>query len=85
MDDERLIAGLHCGEVMAELTTFLDGGLPADRTLRIQEHVKDCEACERFGSEFSAAVFALREILREPERDEAAEARLLERLRAEIG
>src|SRR5947199_361498 len=40
---------------------------------------------ERFGSEFSAAVFALREILREPARDEEAEARLLARLRAEIG
>ena len=85
MDEERLVAGLHCGEVVAELTTFLDGGLPADRAHRIQEHVMECEACERFGSEFSAAVFALREILREPVRDQAAETRLLERLRAEIG
>ncbi|HSS50282.1 MAG TPA: sigma-70 family RNA polymerase sigma factor [Thermoanaerobaculia bacterium] len=80
---DRIVAGLHCGEVLAELTAFLDGGLPADRAHRIQEHVKDCEDCERFGSEFSAAVFALREILREPERDEAVETRLLSRLRAE--
>ena len=70
--------------MLAELTAFLEGGLPADRAHRIQEHVKDCEDCERFGSEFSAAVFALREILREPERDEEVETRLLERLRAEI-
>ena len=82
---DRMIAGLHCGEVLAELTAFLDGGLPADRARRIQEHVKDCDDCERFGSEFSAAVFALREILREPERDENIETRLLERLRAEPG
>ncbi|HEV7506052.1 MAG TPA: sigma-70 family RNA polymerase sigma factor [Thermoanaerobaculia bacterium] len=81
---DRILAGLHCGEVLAELTAFLDGGLPSDRARRIQEHVKDCEDCERFGSEFSAAVFALREILREPERDEAVETRLLDRLRAEI-
>ena len=81
---DRILAGLHCGEVLAELTAFLDGGLPADRARRIQEHVKDCEDCERFGSEFSAAVFALREILREPERDEAVEKRLLDRLHAEI-
>jgi RNA polymerase sigma-70 factor (ECF subfamily) len=81
---DRIVAGLHCGEVLAELTAFLDGGLPAGRARRIQEHVKDCEDCERFGSEFSAAVFALREILREPERDEAVEMRLLDRLRAEI-
>jgi RNA polymerase sigma-70 factor (ECF subfamily) len=80
---DRIVAGLHCGEVLAELTAFLDGGLPADRAHRIQEHVKDCGDCERFGSEFSAAVFALREILCEPERDEAAEKRLLDRLRAE--
>ena len=83
--EDRIVAGLHCGEVLADLTAFLDGGLPADRVRRIQEHVKDCEDCERFGSEFSAAVFALREILREPARDEEAEARLLARLRAEIG
>ena len=82
---DRIIAGLHCGEVLAELTAFLDGGLPSDRARRIQEHVKECEDCERFGSEFSAAVFALREILREPARDEEAEARLLARLRTEIG
>src|SRR3954451_358326 len=81
---DRIIAGLHCGEVLAELTAFLDGGLPADRARRIQEHVKDCEDCERFGSEFSAAVFALREILSEPPRDGEVESRLLERLRAEI-
>ena len=80
---DRIIAGLHCGEVLAELTAFLDGGLPPDRARRIQEHVKDCEDCERFGSEFSAAVFALREILREPERDGGAETRLVSRLRAE--
>jgi RNA polymerase sigma-70 factor, ECF subfamily len=80
---DRMLAGLHCGEVLAELTAFLDGGLPADRAHRIQEHVKDCDDCERFGSEFSAAVFALREILREPERDDDAETRLVSRLRAE--
>lgn len=81
---DRIIAGLHCGEVLAELTAFLDGGLPPDRAHRIQEHVKECEDCERFGSEFSAAVFALREILSEPARDAEVEARLLERLRTEI-
>jgi RNA polymerase sigma-70 factor (ECF subfamily) len=81
---DRILAGLHCGEVLAELTAFLDGGLPADRARRIQEHVRDCDDCERFGSEFSAAVFALREILLEPERDVAVEKRLLDRLHAEI-
>jgi RNA polymerase sigma-70 factor, ECF subfamily len=81
---DRILAGLHCGEVLAELTAFLDGGLPADRAHRIQEHVKDCEDCQRFGSEFSAAVFALREILREPGHDEDVETRLLDRLHAEI-
>jgi RNA polymerase sigma-70 factor (ECF subfamily) len=80
---DRMVAGLHCGEVLAELTAFLDSELPADRAHRIQEHVKDCDDCERFGSEFSATVFALREILREPERDEDVETRLLARLRAE--
>jgi RNA polymerase sigma-70 factor (ECF subfamily) len=83
--NDRIVAGLHCGEVLAELTAFLDSELPADRAHRIQEHVKDCDDCERFGSEFSATVFALREILREPERDEDVEVRLLARLRDKTG
>jgi anti-sigma factor RsiW len=86
MDDERgerIVAGLHCGEVLADLTEYLDGRLPPDKMHRIQEHVRGCEVCESFGSEIAVVVEALREGLREPLADEGVAERLLERLGAE--
>lgn len=84
MERDRIVAGLHCGEVLADLTEYLDGLLQAERMRRIQEHVKDCDSCASFGSELAVAVAALRESLQEPSRDGGVEARLLERLRAEL-
>jgi anti-sigma factor RsiW len=84
MDGDRIVAGLHCGEVLADLTEYLDGRLRSERMRRIQEHVKGCELCASFGSELAVAVAALRESLQEPSRHEGVEARLLDRLRAEI-
>ena len=83
-DEERIVAGLHCGEVLADLTEYLDGQLHADRMRRIQEHVRGCEVCESFGSEIAVVVEALRESLREPSADPGIAARLLERLGAEV-
>jgi anti-sigma factor RsiW len=84
MDGDRIVAGLHCGEVLADLTEYLDGRLPSERMRRIQEHVKGCDSCASFGSELAVAVAALRESLQEPPRDGGVEARLLECLRAEL-
>ena len=83
MDDERIVAGLHCGEVLADLTEYLDGRLHPDKMRRIQEHVRGCEICESFGSEIAVVVEALRESLREPSVPPGVSARLLERLSAE--
>lgn len=84
MDGDRVVAGLHCGEVLADLTEYLDGRLRSERMRRIQEHVKGCDTCASFGSELAVAVAALRENLQEPARHEGVEARLLDRLRAEV-
>lgn len=84
MEHDRVVAGLHCGEVLADLTEYLDGLLHRERMRRIQEHVKECDLCAGFGSELAVAVAALRENLHEPSRDAGVEARLLERLRSEV-
>ncbi|HYO13162.1 MAG TPA: zf-HC2 domain-containing protein [Thermoanaerobaculia bacterium] len=84
MGGDRIVAGLHCGEVLADLTEYLDGRLHSERMRRLQEHVKGCDLCARFGSELAVAVQALREGLQKPSRQEAVEARLLDRLRAEL-
>jgi anti-sigma factor RsiW len=83
MDDERIVAGLHCGEVLADLTEYLDGRLPPERMRRIQEHVRGCDVCESFGSEIAVVVEALRDGLKDPRVDDGITARLLERLGTE--
>lgn len=76
MEDERIAAGLHCGEVQADLTENLDGRLSRERALQIEEHLLECEPCRRLGDEIAAAVRALRQLPDEPLAPEI-EARLL--------
>ena len=56
MEDERVVAGLHCGEVLADLSEHLDGRLSLDRAERIDEHLAGCAGCRRFVGEVTAAV-----------------------------
>jgi predicted anti-sigma-YlaC factor YlaD len=81
LEDERIVAGLHCGEVQADLTESLDGRLSRERSLRVEEHLDECGECRRLSGEIAAAVRALRELPDEPLAPEI-EARLLARLLA---
>lgn len=76
MESERIVAGLHCGEVLVDLTEHLDGRLGGEQTRRIEEHLAGCERCQRFADEIAATVLALRE-LREGPLSPAVEERLL--------
>ncbi len=60
MKGERVVAGLRCSEVIARLSDFVDGELPATDLARMKEHVAGCDVCERFGGGFAAVVAALR-------------------------
>ncbi len=75
MDDERLVAGLHCGEVLADLTEHLDGRLSRGRASGIDEHLRGCEDCRRLRDEIAAVARVLRELPAEPLAPEV-EARL---------
>jgi RNA polymerase sigma factor (sigma-70 family) len=83
-EEERVAAGLHCGEVLADLTEHLDGRLSRDRAQRIDEHLEECAGCRRFEGAVTAVVRALRELP-----DEAlpleVEERLLDALRSGDG
>ena len=57
---EREVAGVRCGEVLAELSDYLDDDLPEGRRNQLQAHLCGCEACERFGSQFADAIRLLR-------------------------
>ncbi len=59
-DLNRVVAGLSCREVLADLTPLLDGELPADRVAALQAHVAGCDTCARFGGRFAQAIALLR-------------------------
>lgn len=56
----RLVAGVQCNEVLAELSDFLDGNLGAEREQQLRAHVAQCNACECFGADVQTALQALR-------------------------
>jgi RNA polymerase sigma factor (sigma-70 family) len=61
-EEEPVAAGLHCGEVLADLTEHLDGRLSRDRAQRIDEHLEECGGCRSFESAVTAVVRALRQL-----------------------
>jgi predicted anti-sigma-YlaC factor YlaD len=62
VDDESVVAGFHCGEVLADLSEHLDGRLSREQALRISEHLQSCDGCRRLGDDIAALVRALREL-----------------------
>ena len=79
--DERQIAGMTCGEVLAGLSDFLDGELAEARRRQVVAHLRGCDWCEKFGGRFTEVITALRRELREPEAlDADVAARLRDRL-----
>jgi len=60
MGIERNVAGMHCGEVLADLSDYLDGALSLEKRSQILAHLQGCDACERFGGVFTMAIQTLR-------------------------
>jgi anti-sigma factor RsiW len=58
--DDKVVAGLRCGEVLAMLSDYLDGDLAPEGRLRIEEHLRGCDGCARFGGELRDTIRALR-------------------------
>lgn len=77
LKNERVVAGLACSEVLADLSRLLDGELPAAEAARLAGHVAGCDVCERFGRRFAGVIHGLRESLGEPEPLEGGLARRL--------
>jgi anti-sigma factor RsiW len=82
---DREVAGIRCSEVLADLSSYLDGELPAARKAQLEAHVAGCDVCARFGGRFSALVLALkRELNASGAVDADAVARMRRRLTAEL-
>ncbi|MGK2858699.1 MAG: zf-HC2 domain-containing protein [Thermoanaerobaculia bacterium] len=77
MRGEREVGGIRCGEVLAVLSDFVDDTIDPGMRSRVEEHLRGCDACERFGGVFGATVRALREGFATPDAlGEAARERL---------
>ena len=81
MTVEREAGGMRCGEVLAELSDYLDGELEGERRAQVEAHLHGCDVCERFGSSFSAILQALRQGGFSPTAEEPA---VYERLQARL-
>lgn len=60
---EKQVAGLWCADVLARLSDWLDGDLPAAERVRVEEHLRGCDGCARFGGAFRGVVEGLRQHL----------------------
>ena len=66
MEDERIVAGLHCGEVVADLSEHLERRLSPEQAWRFDEHLHGCDDCRRLADEVYALVRVLRRLPKEP-------------------
>jgi len=57
---EKVVAGLSCGQVLERLSDYLDDELPAQERAHLEEHLRGCEGCARFGGDLAATVRALK-------------------------
>jgi anti-sigma factor (TIGR02949 family) len=60
IENEKVIGGLSCSEVLARLSDYVDGELSDGDRARVEAHLRGCDGCARFGGEFRATVQALR-------------------------
>ena len=58
--EDREVAGIRCGAVLALLSDYLDGDISEEDRRRVEAHVAGCNVCERFGVRFATAVQTLR-------------------------
>lgn len=57
---EKVVAGLSCGQVLERLSDYLDDELEPQARARLEEHLRGCEGCARFGGSLAATVRALK-------------------------
>ncbi len=78
MPSENRAPTLDCAGVLERLSDYVDDTLATDDRRAVEEHLRGCENCERFGGAFGAAVAALRRGLEDPTTSDAAALRRLQ-------
>jgi anti-sigma factor RsiW len=79
---ERNVGGLRCSKVLALLSEYVDGELDESVVAKVENHLRGCPNCERFGRNFGSMVISLREESQpSPDAPLDVMARLFEQLR----
>jgi RNA polymerase sigma-70 factor (ECF subfamily) len=63
MARDRLVGALRCSEVLARLGGYVDGELSEPEAAEIDDHLRGCTVCARFGGRFSRVVRSVRATL----------------------
>jgi anti-sigma factor RsiW len=77
------IAGLTCADVLTALSDYVDGELTDEMRASVEQHVRACSNCERFGGMFAAVIRQLRATAPPTLEERAALERLHARLERE--
>ena len=56
------MTGLTCAEVIALLTSWLDGALPADESAAVGAHLEACPDCGRYLDQVRATIASLGQV-----------------------
>ncbi|MCC6536021.1 MAG: zf-HC2 domain-containing protein [Bryobacterales bacterium] len=78
MNGNRQEGGLWCNEVLARLSAYLDGELPAGERAQVDAHLAACPNCARFGGDVAGL---LERLPAQPELSGEAARRLHEAVR----
>lgn len=63
MTEPRVIAGLHCFEVLELLEAYLEEALSPEQRAQVQAHLAECAACAEFGGRYAQLVQTLHHAL----------------------
>lgn len=80
MAEDREIAGIRCMAVLERLDDYVADELSADARTQIEDHLRGCEWCARFGGRYASLVTSLRARLLDEEPETDAARLLAERL-----
>lgn len=82
VENERDVGGLTCSAVLERLGEYVDRELSAGEVARVEEHLRGCGVCERFGGRYARTVHTAREKLGAPHTIDDA---TFERVRTALG
>lgn len=84
MADDREVAGIRCGAVLALLPAYVDAELSTDARAQVEAHLAGCDWCERFGGSYCGVVSTIRARLVPAPVPQGLQARLAARLAAAL-